>query len=223
MPNVAYPLAGTPQTSVCAEFARKENGYGYWIECPAMTPGLAAAAVSGIAGAHYSWLARLHHIAPLIALVRDGAAAAINESYGSVSLGRDGAPRIRYRLGPLDAKHLRESIVASARIALAGGAEEVLTLHSKPVTVRKESDFAAVLAASIAANDITLFSAHVNGTCRIGRDKRHAGVMPNGQVFGQRGLYVMDGSILPTAPGVNPQETIYAFATVLSERLVASS
>jgi choline dehydrogenase-like flavoprotein len=33
-----------------------------------------------------------------------------------------------------------------------------------------------------------------------------------------RGLYVCDGSLLPTSLGVNPQETIMALATVLSRR-----
>jgi choline dehydrogenase-like flavoprotein len=31
---------------------------------------------------------------------------------------------------------------------------------------------------------------------------------------------VVDGSILPTAPGVNPQETIMALSTVIAERIV---
>jgi cholesterol oxidase len=48
-------------------------------------------------------------------------------------------------------------------------------------------------------------------------------VQPNGERFGVRGLYVVDGSILPTAPGVNPQETIYALATVLAERMLAEN
>jgi choline dehydrogenase-like flavoprotein len=91
------------------------------------------------------------------------------------------------------------------------------------VVVRRESDVAAVLAASVAPNEVTMFSAHVNGTCRMGRDARHAGVQPNGERFGMRGLYVVDGSILPTAPGVNPQETIYALATVLAERMLAEN
>ncbi len=221
LPSVAYPLAGIPQTSVCAEFARKSDGYGYWIECPAMTPGLAAAAVSGIAAAHHEWMSRLDHAAPLIALVRDGAPH--GESNGSVSLARGGAARIRYRLGDLDARHLREAIAASARLALAGGAQEVLTLHTRPILVRREADIAAVQSASVAPNDVTLFSAHLNGTCRIGRHPSNAGVKPNGERFGVRGLYVVDGSILPTAPGVNPQETIYALATVIMERMLAET
>jgi choline dehydrogenase-like flavoprotein len=36
-----------------------------------------------------------------------------------------------------------------------------------------------------------------------------------------RGLFIADGSLLPTALGVNPQETIMAVASVLAERLAA--
>lgn len=218
-PNETYPLAGVPQTSVCAEFARKADGYGYWIECPALTPGLAGAAVSGIGREHYAQLQQLGNLAPLIALVRDGADGGSN---GSVRVGPMG-PRIRYQLGERDAQHMREGIAAAARIALAGGANEVVTLHTRPFVVRTEHEIGQILQSSMAPNDVSLFSAHVNGTCRIGRHAREAGVMPNGERFAVRGLYVVDGSILPSAPGVNPQETIYALATVLTERMVAEN
>jgi cholesterol oxidase len=42
-----------------------------------------------------------------------------------------------------------------------------------------------------------------------------------GAVRGHPGVYVMDGSLLPTAPGVNPHETIAGFVTVLARRLLA--
>jgi len=64
-------------------------------------------------------------------------------------------------------------------------------------------------------------SAHVNGTCRIGRDTRTSGCTPDGERHGVAGVYVADGSLLPTAPGVNPQETIMAVATVIAERIAA--
>jgi choline dehydrogenase-like flavoprotein len=219
MPNVTYPLAGAPQTSVSAEFAGRDDGYGYWIECPALTPGLAAAAVSGIAAEHHALLSQLDHLAPLIVLVRDGGARA--QSSGSVTLGRRGAPRVQYMLAARDAQLLREGAAAAARLALAGGARDVVTLHTRPLVLRHDGDLGAILSSSVAPNDISLFSAHVNGTCRIGRRRGDAGVKPNGERFGVRGLYVVDGSILPTAPGVNPQETIYALATVLTERMLA--
>jgi choline dehydrogenase-like flavoprotein len=34
-------------------------------------------------------------------------------------------------------------------------------------------------------------------------------------------VFIADGSLLPTAPGVNPQETIMALSTVIAERVAA--
>jgi choline dehydrogenase-like flavoprotein len=65
-----------------------------------------------------------------------------------------------------------------------------------------------------------MFSAHVNGTCRIGTNPRNSGATPDGERHGAPGVYVMDGSLLPTGVGVNPQATIYALTSVLSERML---
>ena len=46
---------------------------------------------------------------------------------------------------------------------------------------------------------------------------------PDGQVHGRKGVYVLDGSLLPTAPGVNPQETIMALSLVLARRLASGA
>jgi choline dehydrogenase-like flavoprotein len=85
--------------------------------------------------------------------------------------------------------------------------------------VRTEESLAALATLPYGPNRVGLFSAHVNGTCRIGRDPRTSGCAPDGQRHGVRGLYVADGSLLPTAPGVNPQETIMAVATVVARRI----
>jgi choline dehydrogenase-like flavoprotein len=65
-----------------------------------------------------------------------------------------------------------------------------------------------------------MFSAHVNGTCRLGSDPQISGVDSSGERHGVRGLYVVDGSLLPTGLGVNPQLTIMALSTVIAERMV---
>jgi choline dehydrogenase-like flavoprotein len=75
-------------------------------------------------------------------------------------------------------------------------------------------------AGSVGPNRIALFSAHVNGTCRMGTDPAHSGATPDGERHGVRGLYITDGSLLPTALGVNPQETIMSVATVLAGRMI---
>jgi hypothetical protein len=52
----------------------------------------------------------------------------------------------------------------------------------------------------------------------MGTDPATSGATPEGERHGVRGLYIADGSLLPTSLGVNPQETIMAVATVLAER-----
>ena len=211
-----YPFAGIPLSAVCDEFVTKgRNGYGFWIECPALGPMLAAVATSGFGAAHRDQMRRLTRTAPLIALVRDGADTEL--SNGEVRLDGAGHTRVRYRLGPSDRENLVASLDAAARLHFADGATEVRTLHSIPLRLRNEGDLPALRAARYGPNEITLFSAHVNGTCRMGTNPAISGTTPAGERHGVRGLYVCDGSLLPTAPGVNPQETIMALSSVIAE------
>lgn len=55
-------------------------------------------------------------------------------------------------------------------------------------------------------------TAHILGGCCIGKDHSTGVVDEAFQVFHYPGLYVVDGSILPANPGVNPSLTITAFA-----------
>jgi len=55
-------------------------------------------------------------------------------------------------------------------------------------------------------------TAHILGGCPIGNDASTGVVDGSFQVFSYPGLYVVDGSILPANPGVNPSLTITAFA-----------
>lgn len=55
-------------------------------------------------------------------------------------------------------------------------------------------------------------TAHILGGCPIGRDMSQGVIDSNHEVFGHRGLYVMDGSVIPANVGVNPSLTITALA-----------
>jgi cholesterol oxidase len=57
-----------------------------------------------------------------------------------------------------------------------------------------------------------LLTAHPLGGCPMGDDPRTGVVKQSGEVWGYDGLYVVDGSIIPTALGVNPSMTIGALA-----------
>ena len=160
---------------------------------------------------------QLRHIVPFIALVRDGSGT--QASMGSVSLSRSGRVRINHRLTPLDRENLRRGIEAAARLQLAAGADEVLSLHTPMIRATNEDGLRAMREAPVGSNRVALFSAHVNGTCRLGTDPATSGCSPTGERHGVRGLYVMDGSLLPTAPGVNPQWVIMAMASCFRNAL----
>ena len=208
---------GIPLSAMCDEFIRYDGtDYGFWIECPPMQPSFAAAALPGFGIEHASRMRALRNTGVLIALTRDGADR--SHSSGRVRAGRNGVS-IRYRLSAVDGQRVRASMAAAARLHFAAGATRVDTLHTDPLTMRSQRDIAHVDHSSLAPNRLGLFSAHVNGTCRMGTDPGRSGATPDGQRHGVRGLYITDGSLLPTALGVNPQETIMAVASVLSDRL----
>jgi choline dehydrogenase-like flavoprotein len=216
-----YPAAGIPQTALCDEFVRRDDhGYGFWIECPAFLPAIASAALQGFGADHRELMKHLRHTVPFIILARDGSGT--DASMGSVRLDGRGRVWIRHRLTPADRENVSRGIEAGARLHLAAGAREVVSLHTPVVRATDESGLRAIRDASVAPNRVALFSAHLNGTCRLGVKPAASGCTPTGERHGVRGLYVMDGSLLPTAPGVNPQWTIMALASLLSTRAVES-
>jgi len=71
-----------------------------------------------------------------------------------------------------------------------------------------------------------MLSAHPLGGCVIGETSDHGVVNAHGQVFDGEGglhdgLYVADGSIIPTSLGVNPLWTITALSEWIAEKAVA--
>jgi choline dehydrogenase-like flavoprotein len=215
-----YGAAGIPLSAMSDEFiARDANGYGFWLECPPLHPAIGAAAMSGFGAPHAALMRQFPNLSSVIALTRDGSELA--HSSGSVLLDAKGRPRITYALSDADAANVVASIEAAARLTLASGAREVQTLHSTPLVIRRDADLAQIRTRRIDANRLTLFTAHVNGTARIGTDPSTSGVTPTGERHGVPGVYVFDGSMLPTGIGVNPQETIMAMSTVLTERLLS--
>ncbi len=213
-----YGTAGIPQSALVDEFLHGTDGYGFWIECPSLLPGVASVAVPGFGDDHRRVMEQFRQLGSLIVLVRDGAERGV--SNGDVRVDRAGHARIRYRIGDRDGRTLRDGLTAAARLHLAGGATEALTLHEPALRVRSGGDLAAIAGAPFGPNQLSVFSAHVNGTCRIGTDPRTSGASPSGERHGVPGLYIADGSIFPTAPGVNPQATIMALATIIARRII---
>jgi len=66
----------------------------------------------------------------------------------------------------------------------------------------------------------TPLTAHILGGCPMGRDATEGVVDLTGAVHGYPGLFVIDGSIVPANPGVNPSLTITALAEYAMSQLL---
>ena len=99
-----------------------------------------------------------------------------------------------------------------AKIALAAGAKRVDSTHHPIVTVKKEADLARLRAAPYGALKHGIFSAHQMGGCMMGPDPATSVVDTTLRHHTVPNLFVVDGSVLPTALGVNPSQTIYGLA-----------
>ena len=58
--------------------------------------------------------------------------------------------------------------------------------------------------------DLTVYSSHIMGSCRMGLEPSDSVVDPRGRVWVWRNLYVSDASVFPGSLGVNPQITTMA-------------
>jgi choline dehydrogenase-like flavoprotein len=214
-----YGGAGIPQSAVCTEFLDEGDGFGYWIECPPFQPALAAAALPGFGASHAERMRDYRKLGAFIVLVRDGTPAAHDRSQGSVRVTRRDELSIEYTLRPAEWSRVSRGIAASARMHLAAGATRAMGLYDHAEWVGTDGAARALGTRRHGRNRIALFSAHVNGTCRLGTDARESGCDPDGRRHGVHNVYVADGSILPSAPAANPQATIMAVASLIAERI----
>jgi choline dehydrogenase-like flavoprotein len=180
------------------------------MEIPSALIGVLSASLPWRSAAeHRALIARADHASVIIPIVRD------RES-GQVTVDRRGRALVHYRVRGQTARHAARSIVEAARVHLAAGASEVLTLHTDPLRLRQGGDLNAfareVERRGIAPNRIGMFSAHQMGTARMGADGGSSVADPDGRIRGIEGLIVADASAFPTASGVNPMLTVMALA-----------
>ena len=90
------------------------------------------------------------------------------------------------------------------------------------VPVLRAGDSRPLRAARVRPRDVKAMAFHPLGTARAGAHPPRAVVDPDLQVHGVGGLYVADGSAVPSSPQVNPQVTIMALAVRLGRALAGA-
>jgi choline dehydrogenase-like flavoprotein len=164
---------------------------------------------------------RAAQIATFIVLTRD-------KGEGKITLDPHSEPVIHYTPSAFDRRHILHGMRQAARIHIAAGATEVISLQNKrtqlqrttntPISEQTWRNFDRQLARhGLGTNHIIMYSAHQMGTCRIGTDPAQSVLDQHSQVHGVTGLFVCDASVFPAASGVNPMLSIMALAHASSQ------
>ena len=144
-----------------------------------------------------------------------------DENNGRVFMGPAKMPFIHYNLSDASIEKLKLGSSFLAELMLRGGAEYVYTGVASKKIVKSIKEAKEISQMKLKASDFALLGAHPLGTCKMGKNPEEAVVDFENKVFGLENLYVMDGSVIPSSLGVNPQVTIMAFATRAAE-IIAS-
>ncbi len=213
MPYEVNAFAGAPQAVYSHHFAERGEGkIGFFIEVPPVHPMLASIVSSGTGAQTQELFQHFPTLQVMIALSIDGLLP--DEPGGRVRL-RDGA-RGRYSLSYEFTPQLWESMKLAtkemAKLQFAAGAKRVLSLHLDPVVMEKVEDVDKLDSAPWEPGRLRIFTAHQMGGCAMGKNPSKSVVDPHLRYHSMDNLYVVDGSVLPTSLGVNPQETIFGLA-----------
>lgn len=139
--------------------------------------------------------------------------AAIRSDAGGRVLSVPGfpTPLVSYRLTEGDISRLARGLVNLGRALFEAGATALYPSVRGGTVARHPRDLVRWWD-EIDRSTANLMTVHLTSSVRMGEDRRLTGADSHGRVHGVEGLRVNDASLVPDAPGVNPQAAIMTIA-----------
>lgn len=206
MPEEVRSWEGIEQAVICR--AWQESGIA--LEAVSSPPGLVAPYLPGSGGALLDMLRDFGRYAQI------GVIADLDRTPFRLRRVR-GEPFMTFRIPAADGKLVRFAFGKAAEILFAAGARSVLLPGLDGWTSGPDEAVSRLRAAD--HEDLGLVTVHLIGTCAMGDDPKTSVVGRDGRVRGVDGLWLADGSVIPTSLGVNPQLTILALSSLIASRL----
>jgi choline dehydrogenase-like flavoprotein len=232
------PWEGPILTAVVNEFENLSgDGYGAKLEATTMLPSLFLPVFPWRSGAHAKeFCAKMKRATGYISLARD--------RYGGTVVPDPNNParaQITYEPAASDRQNVLHGLLRLAELLYVAGAREIhstlpalepfirpspsasskTTLHPIAAPSLNDPPFQSWLAQLEATGGPGRFaSAHQMGSCRMGTSEGDGAVDEAGRVWGCEGLWVADGSVFPSASGVNPMITVMGIARGVGRGIV---
>lgn len=195
-------FSGALQSVYSAHFASE----GMTIVGVHSPPNVLAAALPGVGAAHRDVVRRMRGLAAIGGMVHDAGG-------GRVRPGPGREPILTYRMAARDLVRVRRLLTILGEIAFAAGARVLYPpvfgidgIHSVQELRRLEHE-------PLDPRRIECIAFHPLGSARMATRADAGIVSPTGETFDVKGVYVADGSVLPTSIGVNSQLPVMAMAT----------
>jgi choline dehydrogenase-like flavoprotein len=216
--NVGPNLSVHPTLKVVAEFEDEINTddnlasfqvkeFGSWLSLggSASRPSLIALSLAPNWATFGGSVGRWRHQAVYYAAIQSNGTGRVRAVPGFQD------PMVTYRLRSGDGDRLRSGLARLTHLLLAAGAQKVYPSYAgAPVVTDRVT--AATAVQQFSARAASLMTVHLTGTVPMGEDTTRAGVDSFGRLHASQNLWVNDASILPWAPGINPQGTLMAIA-----------
>ncbi len=187
---------------------------GIMMEGVFVPPSIAAPALPHVSVKNIGIMKKYPYLSAFGVMISDTSSGEVRRGY------KKGTPLIFYSFNEEDKFKMAKGILKMGEIYFAAGAKEVY-LGLYPYTIVSSIDeLIKIDPAKIKKRNLEMMAFHPMGTARLGKDPKQSVVDINLETHDIENLFIMDGSIFPSCLGVNPQESIMAFATYASWRLI---
>lgn len=217
------PFVGSPQYVYSDQFVdRGSDKMAFLIEGAPIFPMSAGSFQPVLGRERQAQMQLLPHSSLTGVLLHDGFERGNRDDGAHIKLKPSGHPEIHYPWTNRLREGLRAATKAAMEIQLAAGAKQVWAGYTYAKTA---SDLDRVLdATSFEPTRVPVFVAHCMGGCPMGTDPATSIVDSKTLRHHELdNLFVVDGSVYPTALTVNPQISIYGLASWAAQHVEAAA
>ncbi len=210
---------GSPQSSYISEFDdnTEEHGLGgFRFEGIGGVVATIAIQIPGFGNEHKELMTKYNSSQFSMLLVPDRPVGSMDWQWredGTVIPSISYTPTEEYR------KRLLKGAKLFGKMQLEAGANKVTFPHQLMKPAEKLADLDKLDDLQLEPGLTGLISAHVQGSCRMGKSAETSVVDNNCQVHGHKGLYVMDASVMPTTASTHTMIPTLAMTDMAMRRL----